>query len=365
MKKHFSRLRGDIALVLVSLFFLFIVMELGIRIHDLFVNNIGFFSEDKRSIFTKYAKGALPFGFKLYLDEEGGKFISSRHGELFPFEKRQGTFRIVCFGGSTTEQLIDGEHYPLLLQNLLKDRLNKEDIEVINIGNSAFATPHFLILLELHVLYWKPDLIILSENINDLSVWYWPNFSSDYSNKYSHSFYLPPVLAGDYPIANVIFKHSRLFWFLRKRAGKIISSVRRVPIRRKSYGTMPGHFPSEVFEKNLRTFIAIAKSNGIPVLLSSQPLQPSEEYFDRHFIHKPYNNDIYYPLHEEFVAHHCFFNGLIKKVGADTGSLFIDNDAFLAGGKEYFIDAVHYTKQGLEKIASNFADFLIAEKVIQ
>lgn len=366
MHKMKKSMKDNIIISLLSLLFLFISLELGIRSYDALVNNVGFLLIDKRNPLTlnKNKNSVIPFrtfGFELYKEKDGVQYISSRHGELYPIEKPKGSFRIVCFGGSTTEQKIGEEHYPLVLQSILRERLNRNSIEVINIGNSAYATPHFLILLELNVIYWKPDLIILSENINDLLAQYWPNSVFDYSNKYSHEYYSIPDYKSRYTVVNLIFKHSRLFWFIKSR----IERKTKWPIKRKSYGDAPNPIAVKVFEQNLHSFIVLAKSNRIEVLLSTQPLQPSEDYFVRQYAYKPYNDTVLYPLHDEFVKHHIFFNNIIKKVAMDTEVLFIDNNQAMEGKKEYFIDVVHYTKKGINRLANNYADFIVEHNIIK
>lgn len=202
-----------------------------------------------------------------------------------------------------------------MLQSLLRERLKRDDIEVINVGNSAYATPHLLILLELDVIHWKPDLVILSENINDLTAQYFRDFTFDYSNKYSHAYYTTPDYASRYTLPNLLFKNSRLYWFLKSKWEKVAinseNEERDKPIRRRSYGDAPSPVAARVFEQNLNSFIDLAKSRGIRVLLSTQPLQPGEDYFIRDFSHKPYNDVVFYPRHDEFVKHHRFFNNII------------------------------------------------------
>lgn len=366
MKRPLSGFTQNCLISLFSLLFVLVSLELGIRADDLLKNKDPLLSSEPRNLLTERPKATIPFrmfGFQLYQEKNGVRSISSRHGELYPIEKPKGSFRIVCFGGSTTEQAINGKHYPLRLQALLRERLKTDSIEVINVGNSAYATPHFLILLELDVIYWKPDLIILSENVNDLLAQYWPNFTFDYSNKYAHEFYMTPDYASRYTLPNLLFQHSRLYWFLQSEWGKITINSRRLAIRRKSYGDTPNPLAAKVFEQNLNTFIGLAKSHGIKVLLSTQPLQPSEDYFVRHFAYKSYNNIIFYPRHDEFVQHHRFFNNIIKKVASAPGVLFLDNDQMMGGREENFIDSVHYSESGLEKLAKSYADFIIANNL--
>ena len=153
-------------------------LEIAIRIWDA-ARGKGFFSTYRNRL-AKPIQPRFPFrsfGFVPYMKRDGITYIASRHKELYPLEKPSGTFRIVVFGGSTTANLqavnADSPHYPLLLQTKLRHALARDDIEVINVGNPSYATPHSLILLTLDVLSWQPDLVILSHNINDLTALYW------------------------------------------------------------------------------------------------------------------------------------------------------------------------------------------------
>src|SRR6185503_15144799 len=163
----------------------------------------------------------------LYQDDGGQRFISSRHGELYPLRKGAGVLRIVAFGGSTTENIdvmkSHGTHYPRELERILRQRMGTDGVEVINVGNSAYATPHALILLSLHVLSWEPDIVILSENVNDLTAAYFPHFVSDYSNKYSHPTFGMPDFSEHDSLTNRLFQHSQLYW-----AGKELIVARRL-----------------------------------------------------------------------------------------------------------------------------------------
>ncbi len=366
-KKYSSSWKSNFLLSALSLIVVFLVVETAIRTNDM-VRGDGFFS-GKRNLLSKGIKSVLPFrtfGFDLYKKKNGALYITSCHGEIFPVKKQNGTFRIVVFGGSTTENASafkkEKIHYPGLLQSELRESLDTKKIEVINVANDAYATPHSLILFELDVLSWKPDMIVVSHNFNDLLAAYWPNFTYDYSNKYSNEFYLPDY-ESTYTFSNILFQHSQLYWKIQRRIKKIIGKGGS-EIQRRSYGKDPPQILVEVFTRNLRSFIAIARERGIEVLLGNQPLQESEEYFARHMGYKPYNSIITYPLHDEFVHHHKILNEAMKQLAEETHALFVDNKSELGDNKEYFIDFVHYTPKGVHKLANNYAEFILKENII-
>ena len=367
MRKQAQSWRSNLWLLLFTLVFIFLGLEIAIRSYDA-VRGRGFFSNHRNQVLE--TKSLLPFrtfGFELYRSENGVRYISSRHGELFPVRKPEGTFRIVVFGGSSSENFPayakERIHYPLILQAELRKALNRESIEVINIANSGYSTAHSLILCTLDVLSWKPDLIIVSHNINDLIASYWPDFTFDYSNKYSDDFFTVPEFESVYTIPNVLFGHSQFYWFVRKRIRYLTNET--ISLERKTYGYKPNPLATQIFYRNLRSFVALAKANDINVLLANQPLQPSEEYFVRHMAQKPYNDVVTYPLHEEFVAHHRAFNKIIEQVAEDTQALYLDNETELGTDKSLFVDFVHYTPEGVRVLANNYAQFLLRENVIQ
>ena len=344
--------------MLVTLF----LVEISLRSYDA-MRGRGFFTT-QGNILAQPTTKALPFrifGFDPYVKVGSEMMISSRWGERYPFQKDADTTRIVCFGGSTTEGRVNGYHYPLVLQSLLRERLDTQTIEVINVGNAAYATPHFIILLALDVISWTPDLVILSENFNDLLAMYFPGFRVDYWNKYTHEFYTGPDYSRRYTWPNVVFQYSRLYWFLDHRMEQLRYRRERLTptIQRRLYGALPSQEAIDVFRRNLQTFVHIARSRGIPVLLGTQPLQPSEEYFVRHMAHKSYNDVVLYPHHNEFAQHHAAFNRVIREVATEMGTDVVDHDMIFGGQERYFIDFVHYTEEGIRKLAEHYAEVII------
>ena len=161
-----------------------------------------------------------------------------------------------------------------------------------------------------------------------------------------------------------MFQHFQLYWIAKQYINQL-NKVNIVKIIRKSYGPDPPSLARETFKRNLRSIVAIAKSHGVKVLLGNQPLQPSEEYFESHWRYKPYNNIVKYPLHNEFIQHHAKYNSDIKLVAEETHSLFIENHSVLNGNKNYFIDSVHYTFEGVQALATNYANIIIENNLIR
>jgi hypothetical protein len=361
-------LRQKLLLMIISVFGTLLVLEIGLRSFDA-ARGYGFLTA-RRSELATPLRPTRPFrgyGYDYYQVRDGTTFISSRHGELYPFEKPDGTVRIVVFGGSTTVNARAfgeaGVHYPLLLERRLRSRSDKP-VEVINVANSGYATPQALTVLSLDVLSWAPDVVILSHNVNDRHAQYWDDFQLDYSHVYSHPFFSVPDYRSRYTLANILFQHSQLYWLLKDRI-RGLTSPTYPPLERRSYGMVPTAAAVEVFERNLKSFADVALANGIEVLFASQALEPSEEFFCLQLCEQPFNDVVAYPLHDEILAHHAYYNGVIERVAAEKGLWFLDNEAFLGGRREYFVDHVHYSVRGVEALADNYANFLVDQGIVQ
>ena len=228
------------------------MLEIGVRAYDAY-QGFDFVSSLRAEFYLpKKIRPFRTFGFNLYRDGE----ISSRHGEQFSLEKPQGVFRIVVFGGSTTENSNaykeSQTHYPLVLQQIL-NQTTKREVEVINVAYQAYAIPHSIILLSLDVISWNPDLLIISHNVNDLMASYWPNFTFDYSNKFGHEFYTLPDFEKPYMLFDLIFRHSQLYWVVKERFKRAFGLTRKALVR-KSYGPLPPAVARDVFKRNLGNY---------------------------------------------------------------------------------------------------------------
>ena len=368
------------AIILLStIAILFFLGELGVRIHDV-IKGHNFFSNYRDKLIINYSTAnPIPFrtfGPKYYAEKNGKEYISSSHNELYTIHKPKNTFRVVCFGGSTTRNEWAYEkykiHYPLVLQDLLQKEYPDKKIEVINVGYDAYSTPHFLILLELDVISWSPDLVIISENLNDISASYWVNFSFDYSNKYKLKSYNIPDYTKDFTTLNALFQWSSFYWFIKDKIDKInrgilekeISNSKQINTYKESLGDEPPKISQYIFKRNLLTFYYISHNWGIPVLYASQPMKANAKESD--YLPNKLDPKLFVNVTpSEKIAHHKFFNKIIKEVADSTGSYYLDNDSLLAGKVEYFIDAVHYSKLGIEKLANNYFDYLKSKKIIE
>ena len=100
-----------------------------------------------------------------------------RIGELLVSEtnrnniRRQGAYRILCIGDSTTYGIgasdRDKYSYPSQLQNILDANTVNHNFEVINLGSPAINSSQVLNRFENNIIDYKPDIVIMMIGIND------------------------------------------------------------------------------------------------------------------------------------------------------------------------------------------------------
>jgi lysophospholipase L1-like esterase len=90
-------------------------------------------------------------------------------------EKKPGSIRIVCLGGSTTfgDGLDYADTYPALLQDMLDRKAGKGKFDVINGGQPGLKLSQINTLIKKEIIKLKPDIIILMNINNNFKA---PNF---------------------------------------------------------------------------------------------------------------------------------------------------------------------------------------------
>lgn len=126
-------------------------------------------------------------------------------GRRVPLHKN-GKFRILCLGGSTTYGsgvVSPEETYPARLEALLSDYISRDSLqrgrytgaEVINAGLEAGNSAEELQQYLFKYRYYKPDLVIVHSGVNDASLL--ANAPSDFQLDYTHhrrlNFHLEPL----------------------------------------------------------------------------------------------------------------------------------------------------------------------------
>lgn len=318
--------------------------------------------------------------FDPYLQRPNTKFQES-------VVKGNTTFRILCLGGSTTFciNLPRKERYPNILQAILQKHYSLIKIEVLNAGKDWYTTKHALINYATYYRYWKPDLIIVLQGINDL----YRSFSpprwaiGEYNDQWSH-FYgpsiqgaksEPPPTFEQYLYAHFLQKIINAWypsfkfksWFVSRTKTKHLAAEVDYPLER--------YVSIKMFERHLRAIVKYAKSDNTDVLLVSEPslyeenMEQEEKgalWFGKEFCGRRVNAEqMEYPSYKSLNNAMRMFNQTVKSVASSEDIIFVDAAKRMPHNLQNFVDDCHYTKSGVELLAQLISEEIIDSEIVE
>ena len=259
--------------------------------------------------------------------ENGAAFF--RHRETpTPREKPPNTTRIIAVGGSTTvnDHIVasHGIHYPLMLEKHLNEAGDGRRYEVLNAGGDAYSTAHSLINIQFRLVEFNPDIILLMHNLNDSTInSFKAGATADYGNKYLRPYYLNPQLQGSLSLTGFltqsrVLAKTGLLEYVAK-----IGDLR--PENDIEYGL-------QLFKRNLTHIIRICEAHGIRVVLLSQPTNMTTHHWMKE---------------GTFVT----YNQAVAEIAEKEGVDFIDMFSEFGHDKQFFLDTIHYTADGIRRFA--------------
>jgi len=270
-------------------------------------------------------------------------------GDRVPLQKREGAYRILFMGGSTTySEGVENpsDSYPSKVGQLLKGPLKEKfsSVEVINaglrFGTSAEILTHYLMKYR----YYKPDLLVINTGGNDPIAYTTSNYHPDYSNwrktinqveplrNYSRWLMKSRFISvisillfyPDVPQGNT-FVHSGesapIDWFLFENHGQI----------KQPADIVENALLSEVaFYRNLMTVVREAKLDETDVLLLSYQGNPQDRKDQKEW-RKFYN------WHEY----------ILRTISEEQEVMFLEFPLHLVK-REHWVDASHLNIEGAE-----------------
>jgi lysophospholipase L1-like esterase len=185
-----------------------------------------------------------------------------------PLTKPAGVLRILCAGGSTTFDAAaqtDERTWPWRLEVLL--RAQGSPVEVWNAGLPGWTSLENLISLEIRDVDLAPDVVVLFQGINDLQSAAHVPFDRQYETPHARMM-LEATGFGVQPLP--WYQHSLALEWARALAGLPAVVVPAPPPgpRRKTVSEQG----VQTFERNVRSFLAVARAHRAKVLLVTQTI---------------------------------------------------------------------------------------------
>jgi hypothetical protein len=266
------------------------------------------------------------------------------------------TIRIFCLGGSTTEfKDSKGVGWTERLEKELRQIYNSDSILVFNFGKQWYTTLHSRINYEINLRQYKPDVIIVMHNINDLlqnaDFSYLSNgpFRKDYGHFYGPS--------------SKIIKRSGLFGYFWTKLTPMWNHKERITF---DQDTFPGLVP---FTGNINSIIDQAIMDSTEVILLTQPNIYSEN-MDEKVKHicaminfEAVGENKQWGFKTAFVGMKQY-NERIKTIADKRNVFFIDLEKYIPKTLTYFYDEVHYNDTSYNLISKSLSTEIVRLKVL-
>ncbi|NTV30260.1 MAG: SGNH/GDSL hydrolase family protein [Candidatus Omnitrophica bacterium] len=260
-----------------------------------------------------------------------------------------GRFNVVCLGGSTTDfRDKTGRDWPSMTEKKLRLADGFRDVRFYNMGKQWYTTQQILTNYIQNVRPFKPQAIIVMENINDLLL------NADFS-LLSHG-----VFREDY--GHFMGPSARLASY-GSYSSFLQGFIKNVWYRKPPAEILTDRFPGlDVYERNIRTIIALARLDGTRVVLMTQPniykdVMPPEEMKVLAMLNVESSGRGQRWAYRTALSGLRQYNDRMRKIAADERVPLIDLEKVVPKSLEYFYDDVHYKDKTYDLIA----DFLAGE----
>ncbi len=276
-----------------------------------------------------------------------------------PLANRAGKIRIVCAGGSTTFDLLapsDAATWPARLEVDLRGR--GLPAEVWNAGFPGWTSLENVISLEIRDLDLQPDVVVLFQGVNDLQPATHQPFDAQYERGHAEisrralGFELPPLRWIDRSLAAELLRDGmrgpRDPW-------QRLAPPRGASLRRRRIA--PGAVAA--FERNVRSFIAVATSAGAKVLLVTQTIHPRrlQATADRRYLEQWYPDLVAAAAPGDLAR----LNEVLRRLHQPTGSVRTLDAGDAPWQDEDFGDPLHFSPRGSARMAGLVASALAGE----
>jgi lysophospholipase L1-like esterase len=272
-----------------------------------------------------------------------------------PREKPAGVKRVLLSGGSTTFDVLapdDAATWPRLLETRL--RAGNPAVEVWNAGFPGWTSQESVISLAIRDLDLSPDLCVLYQGINDLQPASHRPFDPQYEQ--GHVELARRALGLELPPPS---------WLGRSLLLETLRDLGRGPAdpwqalaasgaaRRQTRIAPEG---VAAFERNVRSFAALAGSRGAKVLLVTQPIHIRAGRAASRTADLAYLAGWYPELQPEAAPGELArLNEVVRRLAAAGVGELADAEREIAWADADFGDPMHYTDGGRKKLVDYLA----------
>ena len=362
-------MRGKVAIVLASIIFTLVILELGAR---LYVSQYGderqkilyLYSRDEINEKQTLLQGLAYLNYGLSTTHDHVNSLGYR-GPAIAMPKPAETYRIVAVGGSTTYGLfldLWQLAYPRQLQEMLQRDYGHDQVELINAGVPQYSTWESAVNMLLRIPDLAPDLVIIYHGINDVGIRltdpeFYDGLNTGKGYWVDRDDPLPPSVLWRFALKRLGYELPVAYALdttFRRPDG--IRSCDQDASGPETFCSGFGMTASEVmlanppiyFERNLRNMIRLARGMNSDVLLLTWAYSPLD------FPEAGGGGMVHQHLQDGVDEH----NAIVRRLAEEEGTLFYDLAASMPIDEQYWVNGVHMKAAGTAEMARQIAAYL-------
>ncbi len=283
-------------------------------------------------------------------------------------EKPNGVVRILTLGGSSTEEpfVADGKTWPEILERRLNALLGAEKVEVVNLGVAGYTTSNSAKNLAANGLRLDPDIVIVYHANNDFFLF----LTEQLGVSVHHSFVdyehrEPGMLERMLCRSSILDRGMRLLYYSGNKGRDYTIAYWRSPT--KAEIDLTGVERPTI--AGLDRLNDLAARNHFALVVGIQATMINEELSTSEV---PLMWEVFrYQYRGQSISVHDFVEGLNtikfaqRRWAKERGVVCLDIESNVPKTRDFFIDHIHSTEKGSEKIGATFAVGMIESGLIK
>jgi lysophospholipase L1-like esterase len=332
--------------------------EVGVRIRQFVRYGSNFWGiEDTYTVDSMGILNAPATGLRIPVPGAFGPIRINSYGFRSPeIEKIKpaGKLRIAFLGGSTTycaEVSSNEMTWPHLVWGALHTRWPSLDLDYLNAGVPGYSTKMLLRGLNARVAQFSPDIIVIYEATNDLTL-----NSRDLAREQGL------VRARQEENIGWLGRHSLLAYLIAKNLDVMRQQSRTESKIKLDMPTLDAEFRNDytnLIETSQKVASVVVTVTFSPRIRAEQSPEDRRVSAITSLYYMPYM------IPDDLITGFDHYNKVIRDVSRTRGTVLVGDEDSIPGDAEHYVDWVHFSDAGSRAMANRVAQALIASPAVQ
>jgi lysophospholipase L1-like esterase len=268
--------------------------------------------------------------------------------------KPSGKLRIAFLGGSTTycaDVSSNEMTWPHLVWGALHARWPSLDLDYLNAGVPGYSTKMLLRSLNARVAQFSPDIIVIYEATNDLTL-----NSRDLAREQGL------VRARQEETIGWLGRHSLLAYLIAKNLDVMRQQSRTESKIKLDMSTLNAEFRNDytnLVETSQKVASVVVTITFSPRIRAEQSPEDRRVAAITSLYYMPYMTP------DDLITGFDQYNKVIRDVSRTRGTVLVGDEDSIPGDAEHYVDWVHFSDAGSRAMANRVAQALIASPAVQ